>query len=705
MSKLLSELAVGTKVKFGKYQVNTETPEPIVWVIAAKNHTGYPANSITLHTPQIIDFRCLDALETHNLSYTNRNKWGNNRYSVSNMDQWLNSSAEAGKWYTARHQYDMPPTSATVGYQSVTNYQGRPGFLKWFTLLELNAILTSTIRVGKCTLDGGDYEDIERKVFLPALYEVGLTKYNDKVEGTLWDYYSTGSNRIAYPSKQSLDNSLSKPPVGYAREWWTRTPSGTTGTNTAAVTNKGFEFGWAYDFDGSMGVRPACNVSGTLKVGDTPDSDGCYTIDLTPDPAPTPTATFTATSDSGGILANVTNAMKYSVDGGTSWLSITGITVHVTGVTPENEIKVKQLGNGTTTLDSEVQVIRIMQRPTPALVPNQPTAVGGKGSIPLLTTHEYSTDKATWVTATGTTELAPGTYYVRVKAAGTVLASPSQTIVLTAFTGTPEPTPKAVFTAGGYASGMLTNVSAGMKFSVDAGVTWKDVFLPDGSETTHGFSQVTPEDGVQVKKCGNGTTTTDSAVQTIAVTRQPTPALVPVQPTVVGGKGSIPTTVAHMWGTDKVSWVTAHGAIEVAPGTYYIETIEKGTALTSDPQTIVIEPFKEPVPAPTPTPDPDVHGAYVARDIKDRIAIGDDCFKMEKLEDGRVKLTPAPDSIAEAGTDVNRALLQLIENRVVLLMNRVFDGITSNPFIYTFGTLSGMTVTGVWNEKAQRIEC
>ena len=34
--------------------------------------------------------------------------------------------------------------------------------------------------------------------------------------------------------------------------------------------------------------------------------------------------------------------------------------------------------------------------------------------------------------------------------------------------------------------------------------------------------------------------------------------------------------------------------------------------------------------------------AYISRDIKDRIAIGDDCFYMEQLEDGRVRLTPAP---------------------------------------------------------------
>ncbi len=97
--------------------------------------------------------------------------------------------------------------------------------------------------------------------------------------------------------------------------------------------------------------------------------------------------------------------------------------------------------------------------------------------------------------------------------------------------------------------------------------------------------------------------------------------------------------------------------------------------------------------------------AYISREIKDRVAIGDDCFYMEELEDGRIKLTPAPDSITETGTDINRALLQPIEDRVVWLMNRVFDDIASNPFMFAFNDLTGLTVTGVWDESLGRIEC
>ena len=97
--------------------------------------------------------------------------------------------------------------------------------------------------------------------------------------------------------------------------------------------------------------------------------------------------------------------------------------------------------------------------------------------------------------------------------------------------------------------------------------------------------------------------------------------------------------------------------------------------------------------------------AYIARTIKDRVAVGDDCFYMEQLSDGRVKLTPAPTSVSEPGTDINKALLQDMEDKITLLMNRVFDGMSANPFLFEFASLTGLTATGVWNSAQKRLEC
>ena len=96
---------------------------------------------------------------------------------------------------------------------------------------------------------------------------------------------------------------------------------------------------------------------------------------------------------------------------------------------------------------------------------------------------------------------------------------------------------------------------------------------------------------------------------------------------------------------------------------------------------------------------------YTSRDIKDRIAIGDNKYYMTTLEDGRIMLTPAPDVVVENGTDINKELLQLMEDRIILLMNRVFSTITTNPFIIRFNSLDEVDVEGVWNESWDRVEC
>lgn len=96
---------------------------------------------------------------------------------------------------------------------------------------------------------------------------------------------------------------------------------------------------------------------------------------------------------------------------------------------------------------------------------------------------------------------------------------------------------------------------------------------------------------------------------------------------------------------------------------------------------------------------------YVARDIKDRIATGDDCFYIRELSDGRYQLIPAPENVIQVGTDINKGLLQVMEDRIVWLMNLMFDDITANPFNITFDTLDGLTVSGVWNVTNGRIEC
>ena len=59
--------------------------------------------------------------------------------------------------------------------------------------------------------------------------------------------------------------------------------------------------------------------------------------------------------------------------------------------------------------------------------------------------------------------------------------------------------------------------------------------------------------------------------------------------------------------------------------------------------------------------------AYTPREIKDRVAVGDDIFQVEDLGNNRIKLIPAPTHVSEPGTPVNKALLQPIEDFLATL--------------------------------------
>lgn len=61
--------------------------------------------------------------------------------------------------------------------------------------------------------------------------------------------------------------------------------------------------------------------------------------------------------------------------------------------------------------------------------------------------------------------------------------------------------------------------------------------------------------------------------------------------------------------------------------------------------------------------------AYEAPDIKDRVAIGDNQFIMSDAGGGKILLTPAPDEVVEAGTDINKALLQPLCDTVARIDN------------------------------------
>ena len=275
----LSSLPIGAKIK-----VPHSVMGNVIFLKADQNHTGYPENSTTLITDELILLRAFDAKEPNNTD-SNRRDYGNNRYSVSNIDHWLNSTASAGQWYSPQRSTDQSPNSTSV--VSKNPYDTDAGFLNGFDARFIAAIQDTTIKVARNTVtDGGGYDTLVRKVFLPSLAELFNQTENSIMEGSLLQYFQANTNaiRIAKISNYcAQDNNShagsSSVTAGTASYYWMRTPNSSVSYGVRRVGSGG-SLNYDDANDGSDGVRPLCNLNSETPVSDQPDSDGYYSLFL-----------------------------------------------------------------------------------------------------------------------------------------------------------------------------------------------------------------------------------------------------------------------------------------------------------------------------------------------------------------------------------------------------------------------------------------
>ena len=184
LTKQISEFSnddIGTEVSIPYSNEGSGISGPIIFEVVGVNHhttTEHP-KTITLMTKNIIRKAAFDAAEPDNPDSMRKDN-GNNRWSVSNIRQWLNSSGAAGKWFTAQHTYDAPPTTANVHGDETTDaaYADAPGFLAGFSANVLQHFtditnITALYKVDNGGADGGSEETVD-KVFLPSSTEMGL---------------------------------------------------------------------------------------------------------------------------------------------------------------------------------------------------------------------------------------------------------------------------------------------------------------------------------------------------------------------------------------------------------------------------------------------------------------------------------------------------------------------------------------------------
>lgn len=350
MAQLLSNLPVGAKVKFGKHQVNTEVAQNIEWLVVAKNHSGYPDNSVTLLTEKAIDMRAFDGKEySASNAFRKASGWANYKY--SNIRQWLNTDEEGSAWYQTTHSLDTPPSNYNV--LNDTGYDTRPGFLYFFSSEERDAILPTTLKT--YSFDTKTTESVTDKIYLLSYREVsGSTDSTLLDEGTQLEYFVGMTDFRSGVTTQAYSNSLStnKPStVSSYILWWSRSEYYDSVNNSIysmSVNNtaSAFQYTIIEPYTGKVGVRPALNLSSTTKVSDSVDTDGCYMVVYnSAPPAPTTIATPTtiygekSNSISWSSVADpdgdsVTYQLECSIDGGDYTLVYSGASTSYAHLVP-----------------------------------------------------------------------------------------------------------------------------------------------------------------------------------------------------------------------------------------------------------------------------------------------------------------------------------------------------------------------------------
>lgn len=199
--------------------------KPIEWVVTAKNHMGYPNNSVTL-------------IAKENIS----------KYYFDNS---INRGSEDG----ANHYGNSGTPNATAGIKPFLTTTLYNTFSSKFK----DSILETTLNMR--AQDGGSYV-LKEKVFLPSVNEVGGVSTTS--DGTNWGFFTDQESRVS---------NMKDTATGY----WTRTPHAVNSSDVYYVTADGDIKFDSSASKGDLGVRPLVNIKADILV--TSLGDRLYALD------------------------------------------------------------------------------------------------------------------------------------------------------------------------------------------------------------------------------------------------------------------------------------------------------------------------------------------------------------------------------------------------------------------------------------------
>lgn len=119
---------------------------------------------------------------TSGINNMQRSAYGYNRWSVSAIRQWLNSSAAANEWWTQKYAHDHRPD------QLATMRGFEAGLPAEFLSIVQPVKMTTALNTVSDT-DIGTSEDTVDRFFLPSLQQESCQPQVADIEGTAWQYW------------------------------------------------------------------------------------------------------------------------------------------------------------------------------------------------------------------------------------------------------------------------------------------------------------------------------------------------------------------------------------------------------------------------------------------------------------------------------------------------------------------------------------
>lgn len=173
------------------YESNTSTV-PIETVTPVEGSDGTPLGTVPYDAAP-------DSTAAYPLNNIQRTAYGNNRWKNSAMEQWLNSTGDAGKWWKPRDEYDVPPDQLA----------SKPGFMSGFEDDFLSVLGKAKVSTYKnTTAYDGSVDVTYDKFFLPSLEQIYANKQING-EGAYWPYWKQATGRTS-PSDWYKDDATRK---------------------------------------------------------------------------------------------------------------------------------------------------------------------------------------------------------------------------------------------------------------------------------------------------------------------------------------------------------------------------------------------------------------------------------------------------------------------------------------------------------------